>query len=247
MRKKRMERLSQVVNTALGILYPYTCPFCGKVMDRGYDAHACPECLRKLPYITEPRCKRCGKPLIRENQEYCRDCENSDHQFDRGFALWTHKSQVKTALYQFKYHNRRIYSHFLAKELAGCCGAAVRKWGVQLIIPIPISKKRKRKRGYNQAGLLAKEVGKLLEIPVDEKSFIRLYDTVPQKMLGAKRRKENLRGVFKWVGSEAPPERVLLIDDIYTTGNTMDSAALALKRSGARKVFFLVISIGQGN
>lgn len=228
------------------LLYPDICPFCGKVLKKEEYGAVCKSCASKLPYISEPCCKKCGKPLRKDTEEYCFDCSRHRHIYDRGFAIWEHSPLVAKAIYQYKYHNRRIYSRFFAREMLMSYESIIRKWKIQLIVPIPISKKRRRKRGYNQAGLLAREISKYMGIPYAETSLVRVRDTTPQKTLSVKERKKNLRNAFAWRADRRPPKNVLVIDDIYTTGNTIDAASLVLKRAGAENVYFLTISIGQG-
>lgn len=226
---------------AAGLLYPQTCPFCGRVSAQ----RVCGACRKKLAYVGEPRCMRCGKPLRQAEREYCRDCERRPHAYDRGYALWVHQGGVKHAIYQFKYHNRRIYSRFFAAELQNRYGEAIRRWEISTIIPVPLSRKRRRQRGFNQAELLASELGKRMGIPVDAVHLIRVRDTSPQKKMDARERRANLDRAFAWKGEAPVRGNVLLIDDIYTTGNTIDSAARVLKQAGAAKVYFLTVSIGQ--
>lgn len=223
------------------LLFPNTCPFCGKVSQE----EICSLCRAKLPYVTEPCCMRCGKPIRQEEAEYCDDCQKVSHSYDKGHALLVHVGSVRRAIYQFKYHNRRIYSRVFAKELVRVWKPAVLRWQIHVIIPIPLSKKRKRKRGYNQAELLAVEIGKLLHIPVDGKSLVRVRDTAPQKKMDLAGRRKNMRHAFAWKGQKRLCGNVLVVDDIYTTGNTIDEAARVLKEAGADRVFFLTISIGQ--
>ena len=168
------------------------------------------------------------------------------HQYDRGCGLWLHEEPVSTSIYQFKYHNQRRYGVCYAEELCRCYGYTIKRWNPDLIIPIPLHKKRRRKRGYNQAAILCRELGGRLGIPVDEKSLIRKIYTNPQRLLGHKERRKNLRNAFGVKSSFQPVPTVLLVDDIYTTGNTMDAASEALKKKGVEKVYFLTISIGQG-
>lgn len=242
MKRRRMEPGRRAADRVLRFLYPNICPFCGRVTGE----RICPACREKLIYIEEPRCMRCGKPLRLEEAEYCRDCETRSHVYERGFALWVHSGNVQRAIYQFKYHNRRIYSRFFGEELLSRYGEAVCRWDIAMIIPIPLSKKRRRVRGFNQAELLAKELSRGLNIPADTKSLIRVKDTKPQKQMDARGRRANLRNAFAWKGNKRICGNILLIDDIYTTGNTIDQAAKALKNAGAGKVYFLTISIGQG-
>lgn len=230
------------MQAVLGLLYPHTCPFCGKVTAK----RVCRSCRNKVQGVPEPRCRKCSKPIREETAEYCYDCARTRHDYEEGRALWLHRGVVKNSIYLFKYHNRRIHSRFYAEELAARYQAAVREWKVETIIPIPLSRERYRERGYNQAALLAEDLSRILGIPVDQEHLVRRRDTAPQKRLSPYARRTNVRTAFHWAGSRAPAGTVLLVDDIYTTGNTIDSAARTLKKAGAEKVFFLTISIGQG-
>lgn len=224
------------------ILYPETCHFCGKVCKE----KICPECAKKIEYIQEPRCKRCGKPIRYEETEFCADCAKSPAFYEQGRSVWLHKGPVRWSIYQFKYHNRRIYGEFYAEEMYRLYGDKLKEWGIELILPIPLHKRRKRKRGYNQAELIAKHLGKISGIPVETRAVVRVQNTKPQKELNDKQRKKNLREAFRITKEWKTPKNILLIDDIYTTGNTIDAVAKVLKEKGNHKVWFLTISIGQG-
>ena len=122
--------------------------------------------------------------------------------------------------------------------------------GPQALVPVPLHRKRRRKRGYNQAELLAEEIGKILGIPVVANLVKRVHYTGYQKKLDPIGRKKNLEHAFAPGGDpdRLPTDfrRVIIIDDIYTTGNTVDQVAKVLKTMGFQKVYFLTISIGQG-
>ena len=226
----------------LGIIYPKTCCFCGKVSEK----ELCDVCAKKVIYIEEPRCKCCGKPVRYAEQEYCYDCQKNTHAYEQGKSLWIHKMPVSLSIYQFKYKNRRIYGEFYAKEMARLYGNLIRFWGVEVIVPIPLHRRKKRLRGYNQAAVIAKQLGKIIGIPVDCNSIVRNRYTRPQKELNDKERKQNLKQAFSVTNKWKNYKRVLLIDDIYTTGSTIDTVAEELKKNGVQKVWFLTISIGQG-
>ena len=226
----------------MGILYPQTCYFCGKICKDSM----CDECAKKVEYIEEPRCKRCGKPIRYVEKEYCHDCEEHDFSYEQGKSIWLHKGPVRWSVYQFKYHNRRIFAELYAEEWCRLYSYQLREWGVDVIIPIPLHPKRRRKRGYNQAEILARELGKRCNVAVNPRAVIRVTNTRPQKELNDKDRKKNLRNAFRVTKHWKKAKKVLLIDDIYTTGNTIDSVARVLREKGAEKVYFLTISIGQG-
>lgn len=206
----------------------------------------CTECAKKVEYIQEPRCKKCGKPIRYAEKEFCHDCEERKLYYDQGKSIWLHKGPVRWSVYQFKYHNRRVFSRFYAEEWCRLYREKIAEWGIDVIIPIPLHRRRRRKRGYNQAEILAKELGRRCGIPVDVKSIVRVVRTKPQKELNHTERSKNLRSAFRVTKHWKTSPNVLLIDDIYTTGNTIDSAAQVLKEKGAKKVYFLTISIGQG-
>lgn len=157
---------------------------------------------------------------------------------------------MNTSVYQFKFHNRRSFGSFYAKEMAAEYGEALAGWGIDIIIPVPLYPGKYKKRGYNQAAVLARELGKVLDIPVEERLLKRIRETAPQKNLTPRKRRQNLNGAFSVEKRRRvflKSRSVLLMDDIYTTGSTVDEAAKTLKKAGAEKVFYLAISIGQGN
>lgn len=226
----------------LQLLYPWRCPFCGEISKE----QICGKCAPKLPYVEEPRCEKCGKPIRYMEKEYCHDCESKVHEYEAGRSVWLHKESVAASVYQFKYHNRRSYAKCYAQEMARLYSKQIKRWGIQIILPIPVSAERKRERGYNQAECLAKELGAVLRIPVEEKILIRVKRTLPQKKLDPKVRAKNLKGAFRVRKNLKNVGSILLVDDIYTTGSTIDEAAKTLKEAGVRQVYFMAISIGQG-
>lgn len=189
---------------------------------------------------------QCGKQIRSVEQEYCYDCMHTHHYYERGLSLWNHKNPVNQSVYQFKYHNQRRYGILYSQELVKEFQKEIESWRPDIIMPVPLHPSRKRKRGYNQAQILAEEIGKILEIPVDSKSLIRTRKTSPQKKLGHQERKKNLKHAFAVKHTFQAAKRVLLVDDIYTTGNTIDAVSNVLKQKGVENVYFLTISIGQG-
>lgn len=228
----------------LDILYPPACPFCGEVQKPGTGI--CGSCKESLPMIREPRCMKCGKPLSREEQEYCRDCGKRNYAFEQGRSLWLHVPPVSKAIYQFKFHNKRYYAEIFARELAHEYEGWIRDRGIEELIPVPLHPSRRRMRGYNQAELLAKELSKELQIPAAKNVVFRVRRTKPQKQLDDRGREQNLQGAFGISRQWKAPASVLVVDDIYTTGSTIHKISKLLIRAGVEKVYFLTISIGQG-
>ena len=175
----------------LDILYPPRCPVChGIVQGRG---KICPPCRKHLPYIQEPKCKKCGKEVEKTEQEYCRDCQRFEHAFDKGESVFAYDPVMRRSITMFKYHNRREYAKFYAEEMQKQCERFLKTCKPEVILPVPVHKHKKRQRGFNQAELVAKELGKLLKIPVDTDYLYRKESTTPQKELTRQQRKVNLR------------------------------------------------------
>jgi ComF family protein len=225
----------------LDMLYPRRCPVCHDIAVPG-GSRICNVCREKLKPITGPRCFRCSKPLKREEQEYCKDCRKT-RLFDQGIGIFPYGSVLQESLFKLKYGKRQEYGSFYGQIAAVYSREIIRNWGVEIIIPIPLHRKRMEKRGYNQAELIAEALGKTLCIPVDSRLMKRKVNTRPQKELDYRERKQNMKNAF-FLKGENRYRRILLVDDIYTTGSTIEAAAELLKRNGAENVFFLTIAMG---
>ena len=188
----------------------------------------------------------CGRPLRDETQEFCPDCRKRKTWITQGRGLWVHREPVSGAVYRFKYKNKRSWGRIFAEELAETYGEQIRRWEIDEIIPIPLHASKKRKRGFNQAEVIARELSRLTGIPCRTGALLRIRKTAPQKLVGGREREENLRGAFAVDRRWRPQKNILLTDDIYTTGATVERAAKMLKKAGVQNVYFLTISIGQG-
>ncbi len=189
---------------------------------------------------------KCGKEMIGEDEEYCFDCARSEKSFERGFPLLHYMSPVRESIARMKYEARQEYAEFYGKELARVFGAELRKISGAVLIPVPVAAARMRKRGYNQAELLAESLGKETGIPVDTRTLIRCIDTLPQKKLGNEDRIKNLLKAFTVKEGVKAPHTVILVDDIYTTGSTIEACTRVLKEAGAQKVYYTAVAIGSG-
>lgn len=228
----------------LDFLYPGRCPVCHEIIVPA-GAEVCESCIQKLSYVQEPYCMKCGKPLLHSEREYCDDCSTNRRYFSEGRAVFLYDDVIKMSIYQFKYGGRQEYAGFYAGEMEKRYGRKIKSWHADALVPIPLHKDRKKKRGYNQAALIAKALGKRTELPVIEDLLIRERKTVPQKNLSAKERENNLKKAFKIGRNDVKLNSVILIDDIYTTGSTINAATQCLLESGVKKIYFLVLSIGK--
>ena len=234
----------RVLPRLLNLIYPRRCPVCDDIV--GGTRLICEPCRLRLHPVREPFCKKCGKPLSTQEAEYCPDCGRRKHLYTRGRAVFEYDFVMREYIGSFKYENRREFGDFYVREMLGSCKEAVRSWNIDLIIPIPLHRSRRRTRGFNQAELIARKLGKELGIPVSADTLLRSRKTKPQKELNDQERRNNLKNAFKIGKNDLEFKKILLIDDIYTTGSTIDAAASVLLDHGAEKVYFLSISIGRG-
>ncbi|MBQ7841015.1 MAG: ComF family protein [Lachnospiraceae bacterium] len=228
----------------IDMIYPRRCPVCDRPV-KPAGALICDDCGRKLGYVKEPYCMKCGKQLEDGSLEYCFDCSVKHHIYDRGISLYQYKS-VRQTVYRFKYGGRREYADFLGREMARHLGQQILAWKPDALIPVPLHPGRLKKRGYNQAGLLACQVGTLLKIPVLDQWLIRCKNTRPQKLLDGRERQNNLKKAFKIMQDDVKLNTIVVIDDIYTTGSTVNEIAAVCRQSGVKRIYFAALSIGDG-
>lgn len=236
--KQRAVR-QQLGEWLLQILFPRRCPVCDGIV-RPAGKKICGKCVGRLRKIEVPWCMRCGKKL-QEEAQYCPECRERERTYVRGRALYEYASAAPS-IYRFKYGNRREYGAYFGEEMAEELGSFIRKVEPDGLIPIPLHWKRLRSRGYNQAQILAEEIGRLLQIPVYSKLLKRGRNTVPMKKLNGAERQNNLKRAFNVAGNDVKLKRVIIVDDIYTTGTTIEEAARVLKKAGVEEVYFVTLS-----
>lgn len=236
--------------TILDIIYPVRCPICGEIVIPK-ENKICGPCKDQLQYITEPRCKKCSKPIEQEDKEYCSDCEHKNYHFRHGYAIWVYDETMRQSIAGFKYHNKREYAKFYIEEILRIYGDEIKKISPDAIVPIPLHKSKYRERGYNQAEILACGLGKRLGIPVLSHLLIRNKKTLPQKQLSDRERLQNLREAFEYNQAVADDfhkeiKTILLVDDIYTTGSTIEACTNELMSNGIKDIYFITLCIGKG-
>lgn len=249
---------------SLSILYPRTCPVCGKLLKIKRDdivspgnPFICWSCDGKLDRLADvPRCLRCSKPIDDPEEEYCRDCLKKERHFDLGFAPLLHNEVAREIMYDLKYRGLKCNADFAAYEmvraLIGSGGDICRNpfLEVDAIIPVPLHAKRKFERGYNQAALIAKRFEFFLElaghdpIPVDENYLVRGKSSERLKEMSGSERVAALSGVFSVSGEPNKYRKVLIVDDIFTTGATLNECAKTLRHAGASVIYFMTATIG---
>ena len=229
-----LPQIFQLGEKALDFVFPRWCVGCG----RGGD-FICPACRRLLVRINPPLCPRCGRPQA--SGILCPGCVNWPASIDGIRSPFRFDGVIRQAVYQLKYRNIRALAkplaHFLHEYLMA------NPLPADVIVPVPLHPKRLRERGYNQSGLLAKELGKLAGMPLIDGLLLRQRQTSPQaRTANVAERQKNVAGAFVCSAGGLAEKSVLLIDDVATSGATLDAAAAALKDAGATEVWGLVLA-----
>lgn len=249
--KKELKETRDIV---FDFLFPRRCPVCDGIVPsftwskgeivRGGLVHE--GCHKRLRFIKGPTCMKCGKPLMEyeKDEEYCRDCNKHRHYFDRGYSVLEYRS-ISGSIYRFKYEGRREYAEFYSEITVRKLGKRLRKLGIEALIPVPTYKKKQRDRGYNQAEVYAERLSEKLAIPVAKDVIVRVRETAPMKGLDARTRRNNLKKAFNIVRNDVKFRCILIIDDIYTTGSTVDEIAHEFRMTGTDRIYVLTLAIGQ--
>jgi len=230
--------LPQVVKllngTALDFLFPRFCVGCGK--EGGF---LCDSCCRSLTRIMPPLCVRCGRP--QPDGSLCPGCTNSPAAIDGIRSPFQFDGVMRQAIHQLKYRHLRALATPLAKLLQEYL--IINPIPAEFLVPVPLHQKRLRERGYNQSALLAWELSNLINIPVADNCLIRQSHTKPQVgTANAEERRNNVTDAFTCRNRRLQGRQVLLIDDVATSGATLNSCAAALKATGTASVWGLVMA-----
>ena len=227
-------------------IFPIKCPICNQiVIPKGEIYHL--ECIVKLEFLTEPFCKKCGIPIKSEEQEYCNQCTLEDRSWDFGRSIFYYRGIAKQILYQVKQEGTKEIINFFTLQMKKTQKDYIQTIAPDCLVPVPLHSSKFRKRGFNQAELLAREFGTQLNIPI-RLLLRKTQKTKDQKNLNRIERKKNVKDVFCVDVAEIEkgiPKSVLLIDDVSTTGSTLTECAKVLKCQGVQKVSFLSICAGE--
>lgn len=227
-------QVNQLQGKLVDLLFPLHCLGCGKE-----GSFLCIPCRRALPRMLQPLCPKCGRPLIQDDR--CPACLKYRWEIHGIRSVFLFQGAVQQAVHQFKYNNCKALASPLAELLAE--ELERRPLPAQVIVPVPLHPRRLRERGYNQSGLLAKELSRLTGLPLIGDSLLRIKNTSAQaRTANAEARQNNVRGVFFCRDGQLKERHVLLVDDVCTTGATLDSCAVALNRAGASSVWGLTLA-----
>ena len=235
------------------LLFPGKCPICGEPIPFGeppdtLGALACRCCLRELSFIRGPICRKCGRSISqkRAELELCSDCESHIRLFERNFSLLSYEALERDLMSDIKYRGKKDAANLFSLLAVRRFRHDLELISPDVILPVPVHKNRLKKRGYNQAALFARSIASHTGLNYSENILFRSQDTRAQKSLSYEGRILNLQGAFyadvqacEGIGT------AVIVDDIYTTGSTLEACTEALLRAGVQKVYGLCICAGR--
>ena len=227
--------LAQLWSGLLDLVFPPRCVGCGR--EGGW---LCPACLAAVRPVPPPTCAICYESTL--GTDICSACRRNPLEIDGIRSVSLHKGALREAVHGLKYENQRV----LAPAMAGLMRGAMHSHGLaaDVLVPVPLHKDRQRERGFNQSALLARAMAQNGEpaLPVDEESLVRVRATASQTTLNRVERRANMAGAFACRDGRLAGKRVLLIDDVCTTGATLEACAVACRAAGAASVWGLTLT-----
>ena len=230
----------------LNLIFPPICPVCNTLLGNPKTASIiCPDCHKAIRAVRPPYCPCCGLPYPAGDKEghLCAPCLKEKRYFEIHRTCALYEGALKEAIHRFKYGGVFPLVSVFGDLLYPVFQGLSRNYPVDLLIPVPLHMKRLRERGFNQALLLVKELSKRTGIPYAERALKKINDTPVQSTLKKRERKKNLTRAFQVKDRETiRGKAVVLVDDVYTTGTTVNECSRALRTAGAERVAVLTVA-----
>lgn len=235
----------------LNLVFPLDCKICGKPIRESKGYSICEDCFKTIELIDKPYCVKCNKPLLisvdlfrQEQNIFCVDCKKKKYSFEFARSVGRYDGVLRECIHLFKYYGEKKLAKPLGKLLIDYLtkNEEFREL-IDLIIPVPLHKNDLKERGFNQSVLLAKIIGNYFSIPVKEEVLIKKRLTPSQVNLSKKERDKNIfKAFFVNESKEVKEKNILILDDIFTTGSTVEECAKELKKAGTKNIFVLTLA-----
>jgi ComF family protein len=233
-----------IIEKIFQFLLPAQCHCCEKFLDEGQEG-ICSDCLSKINWIEPPFCSVCGTPFLSKEVKghSCGHCLTQKKYFRMARALGAYNGSLQEAIHRWKYQGKTTLTSFFGKWMAEGISHYWDPHLFDLLIPVPLYPRRLRERGFNQALLLVKDLSRRTGIPYRKRALRKRNPTVPQVNLSGVEREKEVRGSFHMIGKkEVEGKTILLVDDVYTTGATVNECSKVLMAGGAKRVDVLTLA-----
>lgn len=238
-------RLYKLAEKVINLIYPPSlyCVACDSFIDSSRKYNLCDNCIGKMMWIQDKVCHVCGRPLEEEGVGICYDCAENDKSFDGGFSCTAYGLYERKIIADFKKSGKAYLARTLGEILYD--RIVIEDLKINGIIPIPVHKERLRTRGFNQTELMGRYLSRKTGWPMITDAVIRVKKTRAMKQLDRWDRAQNMKGAFQVIKPDKIKNKSLVVlDDIYTTGATMEECCKVLKAHGAQKVYILTFAAG---
>lgn len=239
--------IKAALDALASVLLPAPCRICGQTLTGASRIPICEACLDGFGRIGAPLCAGCGRPFepaaAHAARPLCRLCRANVYAFERARSFATYNETLSQAILLMKYDQVTRLGGWFAARLAEIVQREASEWRADAIVPVPLHPARLRERGYNQAEVIARPLARLLNLPCESRLLIRTKPRPSRLLLSRRERWTSVRGAYAMrPGREVDNRRILLVDDVMTTGATLDACSRALKRAGASAVLGLTVA-----
>ena len=237
--------IAEISDAFVSVFFPSGCRICERLLTSASRVPLCEECLSSFPRLASMMCDVCGRPMPGLSPEpeqllLCPACQDRTYAFDRARSFALYEEAVVRAILLLKFEQIEPLGAWFAERLAELVSGEGDRLAADVVVPVPLHRERERERGYNQAALLSKPLAKRLRLPHKAVLLMRTRARPDKQVLSLEERWESVRGAFATrPGSRVDNLRVLLVDDVLTTGATLDACARALREAGAKSVIGL--------
>lgn len=237
--------LRPVLDRLLEAVFPRTCVNCGRLLDSGTEGFSCPACRSGYLWIRPPFCSVCGVPFAGqlETEATCAACRERPPVFDEARSLFLYQRTGARVVHALKYEGGSWLQAEIAARLHGQAGWE-RYFRDTVLVPVPLHPRKERRRGYNQAEVVARAIGAAMPQTAIWRGLRRIRATPSQTFLSREQRRRNVRGAFACRDQPPTGRRLVLVDDVLTTGATLNASATALRRAGAAWISAFTLAHG---
>jgi len=242
-----LQSAKHLINAGLALIYPEICQLCGNARATPAESFICGDCRQEVRCIEPPYCSRCGLPFkgaITQSFE-CYNCRTANWEFKFARSAVIAEGKVLEVIHRYKYQRALWFEPFLADLLIRRARLELRPEGWDWLVPVPLHSTKQREREFNQADRLAQRLSAATRLPLNNHLLARVLPTASQTLLSRQERQANVREAFVYKGSKPlHGQRIILIDDVFTTGATTGECARVLRQAGAGQVCVWTVARG---
>lgn len=239
--------LRSILASFASVIFPAPCRICGEILESVGALPVCAACWNQFAAVSKPICELCGRPFsgdaasLGEAHWLCRLCRASTYAFERARSYGIYNHTMHRAVLLLKHEEMAPFGRWFAKRIAEVINEDPKHLRADVVVPVPLHHTRMRERGYNQAEMIAAPLARLLRLPCEPRALTRIRPRPDKLILSRSERWKSVQGAYQVSAGNSHAAKiksraVLLVDDVFTTGATLDACARALRKAGAAKV-----------